>query len=561
MTAPDQAARAGNAAPRRSRPRPRPIVLVVLDGFGIGDGSSSDAVAAAEMPVWRSLLGRWPHASLRAAEDAVGLPAGQMGNSEVGHLNLGAGRPVLQDLPRIDAAIADGTFFERPALLDACRRAARPDGRLHVISLIGPGGVHANDRHLVALVALAARQGVPSVRIHALLDGRDTPPRSAIAFVADLEPRLAAAHPDARIATIGGRYYAMDRDNRWDRIARGYAAIVDGVGEKASSATAAIEAAYLRGENDEFVLPTIIDGVDGIVRDGDPIVHANFRADRARQLVHALADREFVGFDRDANRPRPRDLLVVTMTAYEAGLAVKVAFPPEEVRSLAHAAADAGWRQFHVAETEKYAHVTYFFNGGREAPLPGEDRRLIPSPAVATYDLQPAMSAPGVADALVEAIRADTYDFIVANFANPDMVGHTGVWEATLAALATIDDCLGRIAAAVESRDRIDPDGPGSLLIITADHGNAEVMRDAAGHPITAHSLNPVPIVIAGRAMAGRSLHDGVLADVAPTICQLGGLDRWEGMTGTSLLEPAPVADGDRGAPAAAGRGSPGLPS
>ena len=502
------------------------------------------------MPVWRDLLARWPHATLRAAEDAVGLPPGQMGNSEVGHLNLGAGRPVLQDLPRIDAAIADGSFFERPALLAACARARRPDGRLHVISLIGPGGVHANDRHLVALAELAARQGVPAVRIHALLDGRDTPPRSALAYAVDLERRLAAIHPDARIATIGGRYYAMDRDNRWERTARGYAAIVDGVGERAPSATAAIEAAYARGENDEFVLPTVIDGVDGVVRDGDPIVHANFRADRARQLVHALADEVFVGFDRDANRPRPRDLLVVTMTEYEAGLPVEVAFPPEEVRSLAHAASDAGWRQFHVAETEKYAHVTYFFNGGREAPLPGEDRRLIPSPKVATYDLQPAMSALRVADALIEAIHSDEYDFIVANFANPDMVGHTGVWDATVAALIVIDACLGRVVAALESLDARDPSRPGSLLIVTADHGNAEVMRDADGRPVTAHSLNPVPIVAVGRSVAGRSLHDGVLADVALTICELGGLAPWDGMTGRSLLDRPPSGDAEAGAEA-----------
>jgi 2,3-bisphosphoglycerate-independent phosphoglycerate mutase len=519
--------------------RPRPIVLVVLDGFGIGHDPAADAVAAADMPVWRGLLARWPHSALRASEDAVGLPPGQMGNSEVGHLNLGAGRPVLQDLPRIDAAIADGSFFERPALLEACRRAARPDGRLHVISLIGPGGVHANDRQLVAIAELAARQGVPAVRVHALLDGRDTPPRSAPAFVADLEHRLSAVHPDARIATIGGRYYAMDRDNRWERTARGYAAIVDGVGEHAPTATAAIEAAYERGENDEFVAPTIIDGVDGLVRDGDPIIHANFRADRARQLVHALADEDFDGFDRDPNRPRPRDLLVVTMTEYEAGLPVEVAFPPEEVRSLAHAASDAGWRQFHVAETEKYAHVTYFFNGGREAPLPGEHRRLVPSPKVATYDQQPEMSAPGVADALVEAIASGVYDFIVANFANPDMVGHTGVWDATVAALETIDKCLGRVVGALDAQDALDPAGAGSLLLVTADHGNAEVMRDTDGHPVTAHSLNPVPIVVVGRAVDGRSLHDGVLADVAPTICELAGLARWDGMTGTSLLEPA----------------------
>ena len=517
--------------------RPRPIVLVILDGFGIGRDPAADAIAAAPMPVWRGLLDRWPHARLRASEDAVGLPPGQMGNSEVGHLNLGAGRPVLQDLPRIDAAIADRSFFERPALVAACDRAVQASGRLHVVSLVGPGGVHANDRHVVALTELAARRGVASVRLHALLDGRDTPPRSAIGFIEDLEGRLAAVHPDARIATIGGRYYAMDRDKRWDRTALGYEAIIQGAGERAGSAVEAIERAYARGENDEFVLPTVIDGVDG-VRDGDPIIVANFRADRARQLTHALVDVEFTGFDRDRLGPRPRDLFVVTMTEYEASLAVSVAFPPEEVRSVAHAVSDAGWRQFHVAETEKYAHVTYFFNGGREAPLPGEDRELIPSLKVATYDLAPAMSAGGVADALVRSIESGTYDFIVANFANPDMVGHTGVWEATVAGLVTIDGCLARIVDAVGRFEALDPAGPGSLLIITADHGNAEEMRDAEGRPVTAHSLNPVPIVAIGRAVQGRRLHDGVLADVAPTILELAALPRWDGMTGRSLLDP-----------------------
>ena len=362
-----------------------------------------------------------------------------MGNSEVGHLNLGAGRPVLQDLPRIDAAIADGSFFERPALLAACERARATGGVLSVVSLIGPGGVHANDRHLVALAELAGRQGVAQVRVHALLDGRDTPPRSALAFIADLEARLRGAHPDAAIASVGGRYYAMDRDHRWDRVERGYDAIVHAVGERASSATSAIEAAYARGEDDEFVAPTVIDGVAVPLAAGQPVVHANFRADRARQLAHALADPAFDGFDRRAptGAPAPTDLFVVTLTAYEADLPVEVAFPPEEARSLAQAFAEAGWRQAHIAETEKYAHVTYFFNGGVEPPYPGEDRVLIPSPRVATYDLAPEMSAAGVTDALVEAIESGTYDFIVANYANPDMVGHTGVWDATLTALAT----------------------------------------------------------------------------------------------------------------------------
>ena len=527
--------------------RPRPIVLVVLDGFGIGPTPADDAIASAAMPIWRGLIERLPHAVLGASEEAVGLPPGQMGNSEVGHLNLGAGRPVLQDLPRIDAAIDDGSFFERPALIAACARAAHPDGRVHVVSLIGPGGVHANDRHLVALAELAARHGVPAIRVHALLDGRDTPPRSALAFVIDLEARLADAHPDARIATIGGRYYAMDRDKRWERVAKGYDAIVHGVGLRASSPIDAIEAGYARNENDEFLTPTVIDGIDGRVRDRDPIIHANFRADRARELIHAVTDPDdtFTGFDRTAHGARPRDVLVVTMTEYEAGLPVEVAFPPEEVRSLAHAASDAGWTQFHVAETEKYAHVTYFFNGGREAPLPGEDRRLVPSPKVATYDLQPEMSAPGVTDALVEALGSGRYDLIVANYANADMVGHTGVWDAAIRAVETLDACLGRVIDALAEVDARDPTGPGSLLAITADHGNADEMRNDAGQPVTAHSLNPVPIVLVGRVVDGRRLRDGVLADVAPTLLELAGLPGWEGMTGRSLLVPRD-AGGDR---------------
>ena len=522
------------------RGRPRPIVLVVLDGFGIGHDPAADAIAAAPMPTWRGLLARWPHASLGASEGDVGLPAGQMGNSEVGHLNLGAGRPVLQDLPRIDAAIADGSFFERPALVAACRRAVERGGTLHLISLVGPGGVHANDRHLVALAELAARTGVSRVRVHALLDGRDTPPSSALGFVADLERRLAAAHPDARIATVGGRYYAMDRDGRWERVERGYDAIVHGEAEhRAPSATAAVEAAYARGETDEFVVPTVIDGTDAAVRDGEPVIHANFRADRARQLTHALADGPgFAGFERTspAGRPAPTGLLVVTMTEYEAGLPVEVAFPPEIVRSLADAVADAGWRQCHIAETEKYAHVTYFFNGGVEAVHPGEDRRLIPSPKAATYDLAPAMSAVGVTDALVAAITDGDYDVIVANFANADMVGHTGVWDATIEALGVVDGCLARIVAAIEAVEARDPDGPGALLAITADHGNADELRDAQGRPVTAHSLNPVPFVLVGRAAAGLTLQDGVLADVAPTLLEFAGLPRWDGMTGRSRI-------------------------
>jgi 2,3-bisphosphoglycerate-independent phosphoglycerate mutase len=515
-------------------------VLVVLDGFGIGRDPAGDAIAAAQMPVWRSLLTRWPHSALGASEGAVGLPPGQMGNSEVGHLNLGAGRPVLQDLPRIDAAIADGTFAVRPAFIAACERARTGRGVLHVVTLIGPGGVHANDRHLIALAELAAREGVAQVAVHALLDGRDTPPSSALGFVRDLEGRLAAAHPGARIATVGGRYYAMDRDHRWERVEIGYDAIVHGeAAQHAPSALTAVEAAYRRGETDEFVTPTIIDDAAARLEPGDPLIHANFRADRARQLTHALADGPaFDGFDRTSptGRPAPADLHIVTMTEYEEGLPVTVAFPPETARSLAQAMSEAGWRQFHVAETEKYAHVTYFFNGGIETPWPGEERRLIPSPRVATYDLQPEMSAAGVTDALVDATRSGDYDFIVANYANPDMVGHTGMWDATLAALAAIDAALGRVVTAIADVEAGDPDGPGAILAITADHGNADDLRDDTGNPVTAHSLNPVPFLLIGRAVAGRQIRDGVLADVTPTILELADLPTWPAITGRSLL-------------------------
>jgi 2,3-bisphosphoglycerate-independent phosphoglycerate mutase len=448
-----------------------------------------------------------------------------MGNSEVGHLNLGAGRPVIQDLPRIDAAIAAGEFARNAVLVDAVERAR--GHRLHLVGLLGPGGVHSVDRHAVEIARMAQEHGVTNVVVHGLLDGRDTPPRSAEAFVPDFERRLREAHPTARVATIGGRYFAMDRDERSERTKQGYDAIVHGAGLGAASAAEAIAAAYARTESDEFVQPTVLDGVDGRVRDGDVVIHFNFRADRARQLTHALVDGdEFDAacFDRGA---RPGNLHVVTMTAYEAGLPVGVAFPAQTESSLASYFASLGWRQFHVAETEKYAHVTYFFNGGVEAPFPGEDRLLVPSPKVATYDLAPEMSAGGVTDALVEAARSDQYDFIVANLANPDMVGHSGAWDATVRAVEFVDACLGRIVAALPAR---------GLLAITADHGNADQMRDAAGNQQTAHSLHPVPLVLVGAVASGRELRDGVLADVAPTLLELCELAPLEGMTGNSLL-------------------------
>jgi len=513
--------------------RPRPIVLLVLDGFGLGTRPEADAIAAARMPAWRGLLGAWPHSRLEASGEAVGLPAGQMGNSEVGHLNLGAGRPVLQDLPRIDAAIADGSFAANEVLLAACRRAAASGRRLHLVSLIGPGGVHAMDCHLVAMAELACRTGVRDVVVHAILDGRDTPPRSAAGFMRDLQARLGPACPAARVATVAGRYYTMDRDHRWERTARGYDAIVQGEGLAAADPVAAIEAAYGRGEDDEFVQPTVIAGGDGRVRNGDALVFLNFRADRARQLTHALVDETFEGFPRGG---RPADLLVATLTEYEGGLPVAVAFPPLVVPSLAERFSELGWRQFHVAETEKYAHVTYFFNGGTEAAWPGEERVLVPSAHVATYDLEPAMRAAEIADALVTALATDRFDFLVANFANADMVGHTGHFAATVTAVEALDGAIGRVADAVLALDAANPGG--ALLCITADHGNADEMTDGAGHPVTAHSLNPVPLLLAGSSVRGARLRDGVLADVAPTLLARAGLAPAPGMTGHDLLVP-----------------------
>lgn len=502
-------------------------MLVILDGFGIGARPADDAIAAARMPVWRDLLARWPNARLEASAEAVGLPSSQMGNSEVGHLNIGCGRPVLQDLPRINAAIADGSFFDNPVLNRAIERAAQPGARLHLVGLVGPGGVHANDRHTVAITELAAQKGVADVAVHALLDGRDTPPRSAAHFLPDLESRLAAAHPGARIATVAGRYYAMDRDRRWDRTRAAYEAIVAGEGHSTPSAGAALSDAYERGESDEFVRPTVVEGRRDIVDPNDALVFVNFRADRARQLTHALADgRGFIGFERSSV---PRGLYVATMTQYEEGLPVHVCFPPTVERSLAQALSELGWRQFHIAETEKYAHVTYFLNGGVEPAWPGEDRLLVPSPGVATYDQAPKMSAPDITDALTDAIRGGRYDFIVANYANADMVGHTGSWEATVRAVETLDSCLGRVVPAVAEA--------GGVLCVTADHGNADEMRDAHGAPVTAHSLNPVPILAMGTGLASRSLRNGALADVAPTLLELVGLEPWSAVTGRSLLE------------------------
>jgi 2,3-bisphosphoglycerate-independent phosphoglycerate mutase len=504
------------------------VALIVLDGFGLNDDPSRNALLAASMWNWNRLVAEWPHCRLEASGEAVGLPAGQMGNSEVGHLNLGAGFRVLQDLPRINEAITDGSFFDNEVLRSACSSVAERGTRLHLMGLVGPGGVHAVDEHIVAMVELAHRSGVLPDRVlfHAFTDGRDTPPRSADRFLPELERRFEG---HARVATVTGRYYAMDRDLRWERTKRAYDGIVHGEGLPADSATSAIAEAYARDEGDEFIQPTVLPAASP-AEDGDVIVHLNFRADRARQLTRALAVDGFAAFDRAS---RPDDVEVATLTEYQAAdeLPVRVAFPPLIIDSFAAYLSRIGKRQLHVAETEKYAHVTYFFNGGVEDPFPGEDRVLVPSNRdVPTYDLAPEMSAGPITDHLVTALESRDYDFIVANYANPDMVGHTGVWSAAVEAAEFIDGCLGRLARAAL--------GVGTPLIITGDHGNIEEMRDADGNPQTKHTTSPVPFVLVADGFQSAHLRDGALSDVAPTLCELMGIPPGPEMTGTSLLEP-----------------------
>jgi 2,3-bisphosphoglycerate-independent phosphoglycerate mutase len=510
--------------------RPRPVVLCVLDGFGLNDDPARNALLAADLPTWDRLCAQWPTCRLRASGEAVGLPPGQMGNSEVGHLNLGAGFPVLQDLPRITHAIADGSFFENPALLAAARGARERGSTLHLMGLVGPGGIHAVDEHLVAMVELAHRVGLPDDRVlmHAFTDGRDTPPRSAGEFIASLEDRFAGK---ARIATVSGRFYAMDRDKRWDRVRSAWQAIVRGEGRTAGTAAEAIRVAYDHDESDEFIVPTVL-AEHRVVADGDEVVHLNFRADRGRELTQAFALAGFDAFDRG---PRPQ-VGVTTLTEYQAPdeLPVAVAFPPVEIDSLAAYLSRLGMRQLHLAETEKYAHVTYFFNGGVERQLPGEDRILVPSRRdVPTYDQAPEMSADEITQRLVAAIGSGTYDFIVVNYANPDMVGHTGDWDAAVAAAEVVDRCLRELADAVIAA--------GGALVITADHGNIEEMRDEAGRPQTKHTTSPVPLVLVADAWRAARLSDGILADVAPTLCQLLRIEPGPEMTGRSLIEPHPA--------------------
>lgn len=506
------------------------LALIIIDGFGVGDGGPCDAIAAASMPNWRSLCAHHPYTTLGASGEAVGLPAGQMGNSEVGHLNIGSGQRVPQDLPRIDVAIADGSFHQLPGLRDVLTAASA--GGLQLITLLGDGGVHANDRHAIEVARAAHAAGVSRILVHLFLDGRDTPPRSAEAALTSFQQRLAAAAPTAQIASIGGRYFGMDRDLRWERTAAAVSAIVEETPSVAASPQAALAAAYARGESDEFVQPTCIAirGESGPrFAASDVVLHANFRADRVRQLLRALVAPTFAEFARP-------DLLPVRcwgMTAYGEGDGldrVQPIFGPATVPTLTGIVSTAGLRQFHVAETEKYAHVTYFFNGGVEDPFPGERRLLVPSDHVATYDLAPAMQAEAIAREVAQALSAGEESLIVANLANPDMVGHTGDLAATIRACEATDRAIGIIADAAAAA--------GATLLITGDHGNAEAMCADDGSPRTSHTLGRVPLLVTQSGEPRFTLGEGDLRDIAPTVCALLGLRPDPAMTGASLLRP-----------------------
>ena len=503
-------------------PRPVPsLALIILDGWGLAGPGPGNAISLAETPVFDRLWSEFPHTQLSAQGPDVGLPEGQMGNSEVGHLNLGAGAIVKQDLKRIDDAVADGSFFDNEVLLAACERARQsPRGRLHLLGLVSDGGVHSGWEHIEAAIELASQEGVPDVVFHAFTDGRDTLPHGGKGYLEELERWLRAA---GRIATVSGRYYAMDRDTRWERTKLAYDAIVHARGLHAPSAVAAIEESYQRGETDEFVKPTVIGDYDGAAA-GDVAFFINFRPDRARQMSRALADPDFDEFPRDAP---PLDL--TTMTEYRKGWPYAVAFPEQRPKTtIAETIAAAGGHQLHVAETEKYAHVTYFFNGGKEQELEGEERALVESPRdVPTYDHKPEMSAEGAAATFVSHWSEGDYRFGIINFANPDMVGHTGVIPAAVKAVETVDAQLGKVIEAVTAK--------GGACIVTADHGNCDHMLEPDGSPNTAHSLNPVPLIVTTKGVDLRA--GGILADVAPTALDLLGIPQPEAMTGRTLVD------------------------
>ncbi|GAB6051521.1 2,3-bisphosphoglycerate-independent phosphoglycerate mutase [Magnetospira thiophila] len=505
--------------------KPRPVVLCILDGWGARSDSANNAIALAETPTWDRLVRDCPHTQLDASALEVGLPEGQMGNSEVGHMNLGAGRVVMQDLPRIDAAIADGSIVQNVALNSLIQKMQASGGKAHLMGLISPGGVHSHQNQMAAIARTVCQAGVPVV-VHAFLDGRDTPPSSALGY---MEKFLAdCAGLDLRVGVVSGRYYAMDRDKRWERVGLAHKALVDAQGERAADAREAIQQSYDSGKVDEFVLPTVIGDYAGM-QDGDGLIMGNFRADRAREILATLVDPAFDGF------PRARQVqwaAKVGLVEYSKDLNafLDTMFPPEELTHiLGQVVSEAGRTQLRIAETEKYAHVTFFLNGGSELVFPGEQRILIPSPKVATYDLQPEMSAPEVTDRLVEAIDGGTFDLIVVNFANGDMVGHTGILEAAMAAARAVDASLARLEEAVIRA--------GGTLLITADHGNCEQMLDpVSGQPLTAHTLNPVPAILVNGPAWATGLHSGRLADVAPTLLRLLGLPQPAAMTGRSLI-------------------------
>ncbi len=502
----------------------KPLLLLILDGWGHREDAKDNAITAANCPNWRRLWQSQPHALIKTDGLAVGLPDGQMGNSEVGHMNLGAGRVVYQELTRIDLALSNGSFQHNAALNQACASARRAQSTLHIFGLLSDGGVHSHQEHLFAMLRLAKARDVQKIAVHAFLDGRDTPPKSAAASLAALQQ--VCAETGAQIATVSGRYFAMDRDQRWDRVQLAFDAIVDAKAPySAISAEAALQAAYDRKETDEFVKPTIINGGCKVQND-DVIIFMNFRADRARELSRALIDPEFSGF-AISRRPALSDF--VTLTEYAADLpATAIAYPAQSLtQTLPDILAAHGKTQLRIAETEKYAHVTFFFNGGSEAVNPGEDRILIPSPKVATYDLQPEMSCPELTDKLCAAIEAKQYDVLICNIANPDMVGHTGVFAAAVKAVEAVDTALGRIEASILKA--------GGQMLITADHGNLEDMWDeSTDQPNTQHSMNPVPLVLVGSQQPLRS--HGALQDIAPTMLALLGLAKPAEMTGRSML-------------------------
>ena len=507
----------------------QPVLLIILDGFGYREADANNAITRADTPNWDALWRDHPHTLIQASEAAVGLPAGQMGNSEVGHLNIGAGRVVYQEFTRIDRAINSGHFTSNLALRDVIDQVKARDSALHIFGLVSDGGVHSHENHIHAMLEMAVHAGLSKVYLHAFLDGRDTPPKSAEIYLHRLQAKIEAVG-GGRIATISGRYFAMDRDRRWPRVKPAYDMLTLGRAEySAATALEGLEMAYARGETDEFVKPTVIAaaGEEGVrMHDGDAIVFMNFRSDRARQITRAFIEPDFKEFEREYVPELSR---YCTLTSYSDEFNVSVAFPPERVRNgFGEYIANLGLRQLRIAETEKYPHVTYFFNGGEETVYPGEDRALVKSPDVATYDLKPEMSAFEVTDKLVEAIRGRKYDAIICNFANCDMVGHTGVLEAAIRAVEAVDACIGRV---VEAMREI-----GGEVIITADHGNVESMLDSvAGQPHTAHTTNLVPCVYVGRP--AHLAETGALEDISPTLLKMMGLPQPAEMTGHPLVE------------------------